>query len=181
MVAGTEMPGSMMSMVRREFVMTSILQKMFEHNAWANLRLLDACAGLPAAQLDATVPGTYGRIRDTLVHIFGAEKSYLAALTGERPAHAFPPDGGFPGFDALRSAARASGEGLVAVAARPSEDQIIHGERRGEPFSIPASTFMTQAINHATEHRAEIKTILTQQDIEPPNLDGWTFNQHDTS
>lgn len=161
--------------------MPTILQKMFEHNGWANLRLLDVCAGLTAPQLDATVPGTYGSIRDTLLHIFGAEKSYLAGLTGDPPVGTFPPEGGFPGFDALRSIARASGEGFAAVASRMSEDQIIEGERRGEPFSIPASIFMTQAINHATEHRAEIKTILTQQGIEPPDIDAWAFDEYSRS
>ncbi len=32
------------------------------------------------------------------------------------------------------------------------------------------------AINHATEHRTQIKTALSQAGIEPPELDGWTWD-----
>jgi uncharacterized damage-inducible protein DinB len=34
---------------------------------------------------------------------------------------------------------------------------------------------LTQAINHSTEHRAQIATILTQQGIEPPDMSGWAY------
>ena len=40
---------------------------------------------------------------------------------------------------------------------------------------MPASLILLQAVNHATEHRSQIATILTQLGIEPPAMDGWTF------
>jgi uncharacterized damage-inducible protein DinB len=49
--------------------MASLLVTLYEHNTWANLRLLDFYAGLSDEQLDASAPGTFGRVRDTLVHI----------------------------------------------------------------------------------------------------------------
>ena len=49
--------------------MASLLVTFYEHNTWANLRLLDFCAGLSDEHLDASAPGTLGRVRDTLVHI----------------------------------------------------------------------------------------------------------------
>lgn len=161
--------------------MATILQRVFEHNLWANLQLLEACERLANRQLEASLPAHYGDIRTTLVHILGAEKSYLSALTGEPPVASFPPDAGFPGFDALKSSAQASGEGFIAAAANMSEDRTITGERRGEPFSMPASVFFTQAINHATEHRAEIKAVLTQQGITPPEIDGWDYHEYTAS
>jgi uncharacterized damage-inducible protein DinB len=48
--------------------MVSLLVTLYEHNTWANLRLLDFCAGLSDEQLDASAPGTFGRVRDTRVH-----------------------------------------------------------------------------------------------------------------
>jgi uncharacterized damage-inducible protein DinB len=53
--------------------MVSLLVALYEHNTWASLRLLDFCAGLSAAQLGASAPGTFGRVRDTLVHIVRAK------------------------------------------------------------------------------------------------------------
>jgi uncharacterized damage-inducible protein DinB len=49
--------------------MVSLLVTLCEHNTGTNLRLLDFCARLSDEQLDASAPGTFGRVRDTLVHI----------------------------------------------------------------------------------------------------------------
>ncbi len=163
--------------------MTTILQRMFEHNLWSNLQILDACEQLSASQLEASLPGHYGDIKTTLLHIFSSEPGYLAAVTGQpRVSELSPeadlPDHGFPGFEALNVSARASGEGFIAAASRMTDDEIITGERRGEPFSMPAFVFFTQAINHATEHRAEIKAIMTQEGITPPEIDAWDYRDH---
>ncbi len=53
-----------------------LITELFRHNTWANLKLLDACRSLGDEHLDANVPGTFGSIRDTLLHIVGAEVSY---------------------------------------------------------------------------------------------------------
>jgi uncharacterized damage-inducible protein DinB len=33
---------------------------------------------------------------------------------------------------------------------------------------------MVQAINHATEHREQIKSMLTALGVAPPDVDGWS-------
>jgi uncharacterized damage-inducible protein DinB len=67
--------------------MPSILAELFDHHRWANLRAADACARLSDAELDATVPGTAGTIRHTLMHIAGAEQRYLLRLNGRQPSY----------------------------------------------------------------------------------------------
>src|SRR3981081_2238003 len=57
--------------------------EMFRHNTWATLRLIEHCKGLGDEHLDATIPGTYGTIRETLRHIVEAEQGYLSTLTRE--------------------------------------------------------------------------------------------------
>jgi uncharacterized damage-inducible protein DinB len=109
--------------------MASILVTLFEHNRWANLRTTDACAALSDAQWEATVPGTMGSVRKTLLHIAAAEQRYVDRLG--------------TGWDAY--------------------------------FSTSEGAHYVQAINHATEHRSQIFTILTQQGVEPPSVDGRTF------
>jgi uncharacterized damage-inducible protein DinB len=47
-----------------------------------------------------------------------------------------------------------------------------------EVVPIPTAIILTQAINHATEHREQIKIMLTQMGIQPPDVDGWTFFEH---
>ena len=64
--------------LREEVVpMTTGLADCFRYNLWANLRLLDACACLSDSQLDApAAPGTFGSVRETLMHLFTAEEGY---------------------------------------------------------------------------------------------------------
>jgi uncharacterized damage-inducible protein DinB len=45
----------------------------------------------------------------------------------------------------------------------------------GTPRDVPKSISLTQAINHATERRAQIMATLTQLGIEPPDLRGWSY------
>ena len=61
------------------------LTTLFGHHRWANLRLLACCAPLSDAQLDATLLGGYGSIRETLQHIVSAEQSYFARISTGQP------------------------------------------------------------------------------------------------
>lgn len=149
------------------------LVDLFRHNLWANLRLLDACANLNEAQLKASAVGTFGTIYNTLKHIVGAEQGYLIHLTGRSPETPLRREDN-PDVATLRTHARRSGEGLIEVASTGPPD-VVHPEWDGQRWPVPAGLILTQAINHATEHRAQIMTILTQQGIEPPDLSGWAY------
>ena len=149
--------------------------EMFKHNLWANLRLLDACADLDDDVLDASVVGTAGSIRDTLAHLAGAEARYVAMLR-ETP-HPPPEYFRFPGFAELRERARTSGEALIAVVEGQDLDRRVRGVFQDRPYELAAAIPLLAAVNHATEHRAHVNTILTQQGIEPPVLDAWFYNR----
>ena len=154
--------------------MASILVKLFEHNRWANLRAAEVCAGLTDAQLDATVPGTAGSVRETLMHIARAEQSYVRRLSGRQPTYG--ERDGWPGAEQLRRALDESGRALIDLAECADPDEILTGERQGRRSPLPAATVYVQAINHATEHRSQIATILTQLGVEPPDFSGWAWN-----
>jgi uncharacterized damage-inducible protein DinB len=155
------------------------LVTLFRHHLWANLRLIDACAALDEAQLSATTAGTYGAILDTLRHVVRSEQYYLMHLTGRRPEFLAQPDRPVE-LAGLREEARASGEGLIAYAATVGPGDLAYmddDEDESLHWPIPAGYILTQVINHATEHRAQINTILTQQGIQPPNLSGWAYQE----
>lgn len=157
--------------------MDNALVDLFRHNLWANLRLLDVCAGLDDDKLDASAPGTYGRVRDTLVHILVAEEIYLTTFTDQPPAAPLRMGDSFPGFEELRLRARHRGEALLEIATQIDPTQVLQGLRRGKPFAIQASILVIQAINHATEHRAHIVSILSPSGVAPPALDGWAYGR----
>jgi uncharacterized damage-inducible protein DinB len=53
---------------------------------------------------------------------------------------------------------------------------MLRGKRRnGASYEIVNTVVLTQAINHATEHRAHINSVLTHLGLEPLDLDGWAY------
>jgi len=52
---------------------SDVLRSMFEHHLWATEVLIEHLEGLPAGQLDASVPGTFGSMIDTLTHMVDAD------------------------------------------------------------------------------------------------------------
>jgi uncharacterized damage-inducible protein DinB len=146
------------------------LDAIFDHNRWANERLLETCRGLTAEQLATSVVGTYGDLGSTLAHIASGEAFYTLLLTGWRPPTTWQQDDPFPGIDQLLDVVRETGRRLGAAAASLAADAPI---QRDPGELIPASVILVQAINHATEHRAHATTILTQLGTRPPVIDGW--------
>ncbi len=158
--------------------MTSTLVQLFRHNLWANLRLFDACRFLSDEQLDAEAPeGVYGTIRSTLNHVVINEERYLSALRGEPLEDGDGSPEAIPSLDELRDRIQKSGEGLVQVAADLPEGHMLQGVWNGQPYTMPAALPLIQAINHATEHRAQVAVMLTRFGVHPPVMDGWTFAQ----
>ena len=153
-----------------------ILTELFRHNLWANSTLIDFCAALPDGILETAVPGTYGEIHKTLAHMAGAEERYLATLTGGPERRNPTLEQTNPNLAAVREHLRQSSEGLIAFAERVEGDPNLTVTWHGETYEMPVSLFLVQAVNHATDHRTQIKTALTQAGIEPPELDGWTWD-----
>jgi uncharacterized damage-inducible protein DinB len=150
------------------------LTTLFGHNLWANLRLLECCAALSPEQLDAGMPGAYGSIRDTWEHIALAERRYFTRISTGKPYERredAPPLTQSEMADSLRE----SGAGLIAWAPRVQPGDAVEIDWDGTLTLVPRAILLTQAINHATEHRAQIMAILTQQGIDHPNLDGWSY------
>ena len=154
--------------------MTTGLPDFFKYNLWANLRLLNACTQLSDAQLDATTKGTFGSVRETLIHMFAAEEGYVRALTGKIPTPPLEDLTHFPDFDELRRRAERSGKELITVAKQGELSQILYLD--GGSYKAPVIVVLIQTVNHAIDHRSQIATLLSQQDVMPPDLDGWSYN-----
>lgn len=147
---------------------------LFSHNLWANLRLLDRCTELSNEQIDTTVSGTFGSIRDTFQHITLAEKSYFSRISTGLRYHR-PNDAKTLSILEMMESLRETGEGLIEWAQKVQSDDKVLIDWDGTQREVPKTILLTQAINHATEHRAQIMVIMTQLGIQPPDLDSWTY------
>src|SRR5207247_8334853 len=70
--------------------MTDALLELFRHKTWATLRLIEYCQHLADEHLDATIPGTFGTIHETLRHLVGADEGYFSILTRKRLSEPLP-------------------------------------------------------------------------------------------
>ncbi|MCL4559163.1 MAG: hypothetical protein M1281_00930 [Chloroflexi bacterium] len=152
----------------------NILEKFFEHNNWANEQIIRACARLSAEQLDAEpTSATKGSIRVTLTHLVGQQQHYLALLTvpvEERRDSV-------PAFEDLLDVARTSGEGLLALAKDMDGKFPKDRLQTTDGYYADPWVVMLQVINHATEHREQINSMLTALGETPMDQDGWTFGE----
>jgi uncharacterized damage-inducible protein DinB len=165
---------------------TNGLLETFRYKTWATLRLIEHCQSLEDKQLDATTPGTYGTIRETLRHIVGAEERYCSILTRERfpskaAAEAFGtsldrlPDGPVP-LDELAERIRRMGPHWEAMA----QDADLPGRdvTTTDGWHLPGAVIMAQTIHHAGDHRSHIMSILGARGLElpgPNDLDAWGY------
>ena len=150
----------------------NFLVKLFEHNNWANQQIIQACSTLSDEQLDAQPQSiTKGSIRRTLVHLVSSQYSYLRTLTlpVEERREAPTVD-----FADLKESATKSGDGLLAVA-RGERKPLTHPLQTRDGYYVEPWVVMVQIINHATEHREQIKNMLSALGVTPPDIDGWDY------
>jgi uncharacterized damage-inducible protein DinB len=152
----------------------NFLEKLFEHNNWANLRIIEACSALSDEQLDVEPQSvTKGTIRRTLSHLVSSQRSYLRTLTLplEERLDSITVD-----FVELQESINKSGEGLLALARgerKPFNSQL----QTRDGYYVKPWVLMVQIINHATEHREQICSMLSSLGITPPDLDGWSYGE----
>jgi len=150
----------------------NILAKLFEHNNWANQKIIEACLSLSDEQLDASPQSaTEGSIRSTLSHLVSAQHGYLRLLTLplEERKDRVPVE-----FADLQESLKDSGERLLELASDQSKLPATRLETRDEYYVEPW-VIMLQIINHATEHREQIKSMLTALGVTPPSIGGWDY------
>jgi uncharacterized damage-inducible protein DinB len=152
-----------------------ILIEAFRYNRWANLHLLDVCAGLPDEQLQLTSPGTYGTIAATLMHLLSAEQRYVRRFGAGEPR--LNERDVFPGLAVLRKHAATSGDQLIEIATRIKPDEAIEEQRDGGGFRLELGVVLLQAMHHGNDHRTHVCTILGQHGIEYGNMDVWAYGQ----
>ena len=151
--------------------MNDALVELFRHKSWATLTLIEFCQSVPDEVLDATTPGTYGTIRDTLRHIVYTEEGYFARLTGKRLADPLA-DGPAPLEELAGRIKRLSPhweelaqDAFVAVRKVTTSDG----------WRIPGAVVMAQVIHHADDHRTHVLSVLSARGVEGPDLDVWSF------
>jgi uncharacterized damage-inducible protein DinB len=126
-------------------------------------------------QLDAEPQSaTKGSIRLTLWHLVASQQGYLSLLTGMEPHFNWQAP---PAFAELQKAASITGDGLLALARDGSSKRLKTQLQTKDGYLVEPWVVMVQAINHVTEHREQISSMLSSLGVTPPDLDDWTHGE----
>lgn len=139
---------------------------LYDFNAWANRHTLDACAALDAEQFLRNLGSSFGSVRDTLAHIYGAEWIWRERFLGRVPAGGLPGAADFPDFDSIRKRLTEMDATLVdyVAALKPADlNRVVEFKTMTSGvISAPLAHFLQHLANHGTYHRGQIVTMLRQ-------------------
>jgi uncharacterized damage-inducible protein DinB len=142
-----------------------LLRILFQYNQWANLRTTDACAALTSEQFTRDLGSSFGSVRDTLAHIYGAEWVWNERLHGRSPSE-LPLPSAFADLAAVRSKMQEMDQHYLdfvfKLTPQDLEQVIRYKNLKGDPLSNPLWQCLHQLSNHGTYHRGQIVTLLRQ-------------------
>lgn len=153
------------------------IQVLYEFDRWANKRVLQAASRLNAEQFTRDLGGSLRSVRDTLVHIIGAEWGWLTYWKEPSPRFSFYTDlwgqdnavfnpNAFPDFAAVRSKwAEVEKEQIEFVNGITNESM-----QRMFPVletQISLALLMQHLANHSTYHRGQVALKMRQLAAEP--------------
>lgn len=152
----------------------SELSTSFEYHYWANAKLLNVVSTLTDAQFTTEVVGSFGSVRNTLVHVLSTEWGWLSRCGGHPrgsrlEAREFPTAQSLiDQWDIVRGyvwafLAELSDADLGRIVEYPGSGGII---RR-----MPIGELMHHSVIHAVHHRAQVGLMLRELGIAPGNFD----------
>jgi uncharacterized damage-inducible protein DinB len=152
------------------------------NNAWANHRLLNACARLSQADFGALRASFFPSISATLNHILTVDWYYVdaleRALRGEAPntdaQRFFDPEEPFATCTELQHAQRAVDRRLIAQCFGLTDAQLdmpIPVQRRAGIETESAARLLAHLFQHQIHHRGQVHAMLAGTPVKPPQLD----------
>ncbi|MEA2738920.1 MAG: hypothetical protein QOH05_2227 [Acetobacteraceae bacterium] len=148
---------------------------MVYNNAWANHRLLAACAGLPQSELIAARTGFFPSIRATLNHILVIDRFYVDAMeSGTLGPAAWADPEPCATMDSLWPAQTDVDRRLIAVVEHLGADglECIVSVHRGIGIQRERlDRLLLYLFQHQIHHRGQAHAMLSATSMPPPQLD----------
>jgi uncharacterized damage-inducible protein DinB len=146
-------------------VTPDLLLFLFQYNLWADLRTLDACAPLTNEQFTRNLGSSFGSVRDTLAHLYGAEWVWYERFQGRSPS-SLPPGSTFSDLASVRAKLEEIDRYYIDYVSTLTTDDLQRILRyrsfAGDEFSNPLWQSLHQLTNHGSYHRGQVVTLLRQ-------------------
>jgi uncharacterized damage-inducible protein DinB len=149
----------------------SDLRALVDYHYWANNRLLEAVECLTPEQFTRRIESSFPSVRDTLLHLCGADWIWVSRWEGESPT-AMPDTSGFTNLAAIRTAWRDQERRVRAVLEMLGEGGVQrtlqYRTMDGRPFEQPFYQMLQHVVNHGSYHRGQVTMMLRQLGVAPP-------------
>ena len=152
----------------------SDLERLYDYSYWANQRLFGVITQLTPEQFTQDVAGSYGSVRNTLVHVLSAEWGWLDRCGGPERGERLKPED-YPTVESLVEAwARVEGWVREFLAGLSDEDlarDVEFSVGGGPTHTLPLGDLMHHAAVHAVHHRGQVALLLRELGHVPGNFD----------
>jgi uncharacterized damage-inducible protein DinB len=151
---------------------------LYDYDAWAAKRILEAAAALSPEQYAQDLGASFGGLRGALVHSYAAQRLWLDRWKGNSPK-ALLGEAQIPTLDALRErweTYRVEFEDFIRFMNDDNmKEKFSYVDFQGKFQEMPLHLQMLHVILHAAHHRGQTLSILRQLGAQPPNTDFMTF------
>ncbi len=147
---------------------------LYDYNAWANGRMLEACGALPEADYVRDQGGGWPSVRDTVVHLASATRAWSERFHGHSPERLLT-GADVPAFseaaEMLRAADAAMRGLVVETPAQRRGDILAYRNLRGEAKRVPYWAVFRHVVTHASYHRGQVSAMIRRLGHEPKATD----------
>jgi uncharacterized damage-inducible protein DinB len=143
----------------------STLRNFFAFGRWANRKTLESAAALSPEEYARPVGGSFGSVRGTLVHLYGADWVWLERLHGRSPGAMPEGDEHLPLDDLARKWRGVEAGQDVYIATLTQErlaEPLSYTAFSGDKFTRRLGDALLHLANHGTYHRGQVATLLRQ-------------------
>jgi len=141
------------------------IRQLYDYNAWANARVLDAAAALTPEQFTRDLGSSFPSVRDTLTHVMAAEHVWLARWRGHSPRRLLDA-AEFPTLGDVRARWAEVERELSEFVRGVTDDSlgrvIAYTNTRGEEWRYALGQMMQHVVTHSAYHRGQVTTMLRQ-------------------
>ncbi len=150
------------------------IKLLHAYDAWANNRVFDAVAGLPADQYLRDLKASHGSIHGTLTHLVAAQKIWLSRFVGKPDASLVTADQ-VPTLADLRQLWEKVGYDLAqflgTMTDRKLAETFAMTTTSGKQFTHTYGQAFQHVVNHSSYHRGQVAAMMRQVGGVPPNTD----------
>jgi len=150
------------------------IEFLYRYNRWANRTVLETVGALTSDQFNQKLGGSIPSVRETLVHLMGAEWIWLQRWKGVSPK-ALLNAAEFPDLDSIkarwRDIEREQMDFVGQVTDSSLEQPLRYVNLKGQTFEYPLGRALQHLVNHGSYHRGQVTNFLRQLGAQPAATD----------